>query len=305
MDSPRSIRRWVLGKDPSSASTQYQWISWTLVSPGYFQTMGIPISQGRRFTELDTATLWRVVIVSESLARRLWSDRNPVGQYLAFSEPDSKRAPQWLEVVGVAGDVTSPIMEGTQNPVAYTPLEYFGWPTSVVARVSGSPSALIRTLRGIVAEADPNVQIMRSATMREALDQMLYVRRIAASILGASGLIGLLLASVGLYGVVSYSVAQRVHEIGVRTALGARRIDIMQLIVREGMRVVLFGGVLGLILGYAGVRLTSRFVVAIPAMDVITLIAVPLLLTAVIALACYIPARRAARVDPMIALRQL
>jgi predicted permease len=305
LESPRIMRSWVLGKDPFSTSTQYQWVSRTVVSRGYFQTMRISVSRGRTFSELDYASPPRVVIVSGSLARRLWSDRNPVGQYLAFSQPDSKYAPQWLEVVGVAEEVTSPIMEWNENPIAYTPLDSIGWPTSLVAQVTDSPSALIRTLRRIVVEADPTVQITRSATMRDAIDERLYLRRIAAGILSASGLIGLLLASVGLYGVVSFSVAQRVHEIGVRTALGARRVDIMQLIVREGMRVVLFGGVLGLILGYAGVRLTSRFVVAIPALDVITLIAVPMVLTAVIALACYIPARRAARVDPMIALRQL
>jgi putative ABC transport system permease protein len=298
---------YVVEREGFSKEEQFHWISTATVSPSYFQVLDVPLVQGRYFDERDT-TLEprRVAIVSQALARRLWRGRSPLGAYLSRTSPGSTYPPQWLEVVGVVKDVCSPLSEGGPSPCLYLPL---GPGSSgarfLVARGSASPGLLVRGLNSAVSETDPAAEIIRCQSMADAIREMLFPRRMAAAILAISGLIGLLLASVGIYGVVSYSVAQRVKEIGIRAALGARKNDVMKLVMGEGIKVTLLGSALGLPLALAAIRIVSHHVVALPAMTWTSLVGIPLFLGAVILLACFIPARRAARVDPMVALKEL
>jgi putative ABC transport system permease protein len=301
-----SMKSWVVAREGFfSKNPQYRWVSRADVSPGYFKTLEVPLLRGRDFDERDVSASPRVAIVCDALARWLWPGKDPIGEFLALHEPGSKYAPKWLEVVGVVKEVKPVLSEGGPNPTVYLPVEQGSYAGAVVARGYGSPAQLIRSLRKAVTDADVTAEISRSGTMTQAIAEIRYPRRMAAAILAVSGLIGLLLACVGIYGVVSYSVAQRIREIGIRAALGAQRRDILKLVIGEGVKVALIGSVLGAILSFAATRIASSYVVAIPAMDWITFIAVLLLLATVILLACYIPARCAARVDPMVALREL
>jgi putative ABC transport system permease protein len=293
------INTWVMSRGT------HRYVSMTGVSPGYFRTMGIPMLLGRDFEVRDDASALGVVIVCDALARQLWPGKNPIGERLAFQEPGSARTPQWLEVVGVVKEVKRPLTEGGPNPLVYCPAEQRWYARTVVARGYGNPAQLVKKLVRAVQEADPNLEIYRSTTVKGAIDEVLYPRRMAAAILAISALIGLLLSSVGIYGVVSYSVAQRIREIGIRAALGARKEDIIRLVIGEGFKVAAIGSCLGLVLTLAAAKIASRYIVALPAGDATTFIAMPVLITAVIVAASYFPARRAARVDPMVALREL
>jgi putative ABC transport system permease protein len=302
-----SVHTYVIARENYPQADQARWISRAAVSLGYFQTVGIPLLHGRYFDERDSVSAPRAAIVCESMARLLWPGKNPIGEYLSFYWPGSTYPPQWMEVVGVVKEVKPVLSDGGSNPFVYTPIEQQTnhYARSLVAKGSESPAQMIKSLRTAVREADPAAEITRSRTMTEAIGEILYPRRMAFEILAVSGLIGLFLASVGIYGVVSYSVAQRIREIGIRAALGAQKRDIMKLVIGEGIKVSVMGSVLGIVLAFAATRLASSFVVAIPAMDWITFITVPLVLGTVVLLACYIPARSAARVDPMVALREL
>ena len=176
---------------------------------------------------------------------------------------------------------------------------------TVVARGSGTPATIIQALNNVITSTEPGAITARARTLEAAVGELLYTRRVAAAILGLAGAIGLMLASAGLYGLISFSVAQRLREIGVRMALGANGRDIRRLILREGVTVTTVGVLLGFALSYAAIRITSSYVVALPSADALTFLAVPLLLGAVILLACYVPATRAAGVDPIEVLRSL
>ena len=278
-----------------------------LISPGYFRAMGISVRAGRDFDDRDTRTTPKVAIVSESLARSLWPGRDAVGRAIASKNnfPGPTDRIEWREVIGVADDIDPILREGRRNPFVYLPLGQEWQPTagSVVARVPGDQLPVVQRLKQAVASADPLAEVFRVQTMNQMIAGILYPRRLAAAILTASGLIGLVLASLGLYGVISYSVGQRAHEIGIRTALGAERRDIIRLVLREALKTMGVGTLAGFALSYTALRVSSR-IVPVPPMDLLTWVVVPLLLAGVILAACYLPARRAARVDPMVTLRQ-
>ena len=275
------------------------------VSPGYFDALGIQLLRGRLLDARDDTNAARVAVVSDTLARTLWPGRDPVGERLAQHEADSAFQPRWLEVVGVVRDVRRPLSDGWSEPAYYVPIEQhsLSFGLTVVARGQGNPARLIEAVKGAVGQADGSAVTAAGRTMEEALAAALYPRRMAASVLGVSGLSGLLLACVGIYGVLSYSVAQRVREMGIRAALGATRTDIIRLLLVEGLRILVIGAALGLVLAKGALRLTSNLVVALPALDWLTFVTVPLVLAAIVCLACYLPARRAARTDPMVSLR--
>jgi putative ABC transport system permease protein len=299
------MHTWVVPRDGFQPDSRHYWTSYSAVSDGYFAALQIPLLNGRLFDERDRRDRSRVVVVSEDVARTIWPHENPVGEYLARHSPESSWPPEWMEVIGVVGDVTEPLGDRNWNPAVYVPLQQDPGiiPSTMIARGSGTPAELLEAMRQAIADAEPTAITSRGRMLDAAIGEMLYPRRVAAAILALAGAIGLLLASMGLYGVISYAVEQRVREIGVRMALGAERRDIVRLILREGGRVVAIGILLGLVLTYAAIRLTSRLVVAIPSMDALTFLGVPLLLGAVILVACYVPALRAARVDPMVVLR--
>lgn len=279
------------------------------VGPGYFRTLGMRIVMGRDFDERDAGQTPPVVIVSETLAQRLWRGNDPIGRTMALQNrfASSDDTLQWLEVVGVVNDVDPVLRDTLTDPQAYLAMGQSWQPSAgaVVARVPGPKPAAVDAIRGAVLGADSFAEVYSVRTLDQAVAEILYPRRMAAAILGASGLIGLLLASIGLYGVISYSVALRAYELGVRSALGASRVDIIRLVLSEGAAVTAIGSIVGGALTYAAIRLSANLVAGMPPIDQATLVAVPLVLAAVILSACYLPARRAARVDPLVSLRTL
>ena len=279
-----------------------------LVSPGYFRTMGIRLVEGRDFDEGDSRNAPRVAVINESLARKLWPGRSAVGHTVAARNqyPAANEKIEWAEVVGVVDDVDPIVREASQSAHVYLSLGQDWQPSAsyIVARTPANSLATVQQLKTVIGTADPLAEVYRIQTMEQMVAAILYPRRLAAAILSASGFIGLILAAFGLHGVIAYSVVQRVREIGIRTALGADRRDVLGLILREGLVILGLGTAIGLALTYAALRVTSRFV-ALPTADAAILVSVPLILGAVILLACYLPARRAARIDPMVALREL
>ena len=286
---------------------QNHWVSSATVSYGYFETMGTPIVRGRAFDVRDTAQSTPVAIVCERLAERLWPGKDPLGQYVAEYDPAYHRGgPTWMQVVGVAREVKRPGQEERVTLTLYTPLEQSSaWATSIVVRSRATTQEVRQAVMSAIAAADVEVEISGASTVVEDIDRALYPRRLVTAILALSGLLGLLLSSVGLYGIVSYSAAQRLREIGIRAALGASRRDIVRLMLRDALLALGIGVVCGVALGYAGMRVVSSLVVGLPALDAFTLVAVPTLLSGVILAAGLAPARRAARVNPIEVLRGL
>ena len=279
------------------------------ISPGYFDTMRMSVRQGRSFDDRDTSTAPKVAIVSAALASRLWPGRDALGRSFTIlnSWEASNKKLEWFEVIGVASDVSPVLHDREVRPFLYLPLGQQWSPASsyVLVRGDGDSRALIPGVRAAITGSDPFADVRRVQTLRQLADEILYPRRVAASILAASGAIALLLATIGIYGVVSYSVAQRTGEIGVRMALGAERGDVIRLVLREGAVVAVVGSAAGLVLGYAAVRLVSSKYLALPQLDLAALVITPLVLTAVVLFACYLPARRAGSVDAMEVLRRL
>jgi predicted permease len=284
---------------------QNRWVSAGQVSAGYFEAMGIPILRGRAFDEHDTATSTPVAIVCERLAGVLWPDKDAVGQYIANYEPKSGGTPTWLLVVGVAKEVKVAGREDRPTPFFYMLLDQRARlpETSIIVRGRGTAREALKTALAGIAVARPEAEITRARTLDEEIGEVLYPRRLGAAILVVSGLFGLLLSTIGLYGIVSYSTAQRFREIGIRTALGAARGDILRLLLCDALLALGIAVASGVALGYAAVRIVSSMVVALPALDMLTLVAIPALLSAVIIGACLLPAHRAARANPVDVLR--
>ena len=284
---------------------QTRWAAGAYVSDGYFEAMTLPIVRGRAFDGNDTASSPPVAVVSEQLARLLWPDKDALGEYVASPDPAINAAPTWLRVVGIARQVTFAGQEDRPAPFLYVPVaQRPSLPAaSIVARARGNAAELLKALPAAIVAAQRDVEVPRARTMTEDIAEVLYPRRLAATVLAMSGLFGLLLSVVGLYGVVSYSAAQRMREIGIRCALGAERRDLLALLLRDAVLALAVAVVLGVGLGFAAVRIVSSMVVALPRLDAATMIAVPLALSAVILAACLRPVRRAARVNPMDVLR--
>jgi hypothetical protein len=302
-----SMSGWVAAREGFRPDGRHVWISTMSATPGYFATLRIPLLRGRDFDDRDRRDAPLAAIVNETLARALWPGQDPIGQYLGAHQPDSASAPNWLEVVGVVGDAIPPLSSDGWHPTYYVPTEQSGLalPSTLVVRGDRAAGDVIRGVSAAVAEAEPDALALSGRLMADSIGQVLYPRRVAAAVLALAGVIGLVLASSGLYGLISYSVAQRIREVGVRMALGADRTDILRLILREGATVSILGMTLGFVLGFVAIRLVSRLVTSLPPLDLATLMIVPLLLGGVILLACYVPALRAARVDPMDVLRGL
>jgi cell division protein FtsX len=253
-------------------------------------------------------TMPAVAIVSEGLAQQLWPKGNAVGQSLAWYFPERKEEPWWLQVVGVVAETASVRAPELSRPMLYTPLSQTWLPYSfiIVARHRpGDAVAVIEEIKRAVASADTFSEIREVRSLSNVIDELLFPRRAAVGVLLASGLTGLLLACTGIYGVISHSVAQRMHEIGVRATLGADRRDILMLVLREALTVSLAGAIPGIGLSLLALRLTSSAVGAVPTFDVVTFLVVPALTLLVILAASYLPARRASKLDPMTVLRGL
>ncbi len=270
------------------------------VGLNYFNAMNTSILAGREFSEHDTKETPKVVIINETLARRYWKDQDPLGKQFRIGGPTG----DYHQIVGVARD-SKYLMPG-EAPTAffYLPLsQNFQSPVRLIARTAGDPKPLAASIRNEIKNLDPNLPVFGVKTMTVHLSRILSVPQTIAALVGFFGFLALVLASVGIYGVMAYSVTQRLKEIGIRMALGAGRAEVLRLILGQGFRLTTLGIALGLLCAMALTRLLASLLYDVSAIDPITFILVPVVLAAVALLACYLPARRAMKVDPMIVLR--
>jgi putative ABC transport system permease protein len=270
------------------------------VTPGYLRAMRIPLLRGRGFDEGDVAASPMVVLVNESMAQQFWPGEDPIGKRLKMG--DTKGS--WRTVVGVVGDVLHRGLDAPHTIQVYLPNTQFADSSVILAvRTENDPTPLAAAVRSEIAALDPQVPVSDVETMDEVVSSSVANQRFGALLFLLFGAIALLLTAVGIYGVISYGVAQRTHEIGIRLALGAGRREVLRLIVGEAMRPALLGAALGLCAAFGLTRLLTRLLYNVKPTDPPVFAAVLLILICVALLASYIPARRATRVDPMIALR--
>jgi len=286
------------------------------VMPGYFQTIGLPLPLGREFTPSEASSepekFAKVAIINETMARHYFGTENPLGKHLGWDDPQlGKGYPQWLprfdrgdprqfEIIGVAKDTFHQGLRGKTLPLIYFPSQ---GGDVLVARATGPAAPLASTIRREIQAVDKNLVIQNLVTANQRVDQSLFMERLMVKVSGFFATLALSLACIGLYGVMSYDVARRTHEIGVRMALGAQRRDVVGLVLRETMLLVVIGVITGLSAAMGATRLIASLLYGLTPNDPLTIGLASLLLLAVAALAGYLPARRAARVDPMIALR--
>jgi hypothetical protein len=293
----------IIARSDYETTRQYRGVRQGWVSKDYFDALGIPLLRGRDFDDSDAAEGSTSVIVSERFANDVWPGKDPIGEQIAMHSPDSRYPIRWRTVVGVVGSVTRPAEEFPW-PVFYSPIERQAlMGTTFVINGDGNPARIAAAAKEAVSRIDPSVLVTQVRAMDDTVSGMRYPRRFTAAIVGASGTAALLLAAVGVFALMSYAVAQRRAEIGVRMVLGAGRRDVMRLILRDGAAVVLAGIALGFALAFAAIRYASHAIVPLPDADVATFLVVPIVLSGVVLCACYVPARRAARVDPLIVLR--
>jgi predicted permease len=269
----------------------------------YLQTMGIPLLQGRYFTEQDGPKTTHVLIVSESLAEKYWSGQNPLGKRLKWGPPES--TDPWLTVVGIVGNVKQGPLETATDTHTYEPYAQLGVPFSlrVAVRGQGDPARLAANVRAVVWSLDRQLALGSVRTMDEVISRSTASRCFSLVLLGAFAALALVLAAIGIYAVLAYSVARRTHEIGVRMALGARTGDVVRLVLGQGLRLT----AIGIVFGVAGALVLTRFLQSllyeVQPTDPPTFVGALLMLVGVSVAAGYLPARRAVRVDPMVALR--
>jgi predicted permease len=270
-----------------------------IITPNYFQTMRIPIVKGRDFTLQDTKGSQRTVIVNETFVNRYWPHQEAVGKQLFSDMPK-----EWLTVVGVARDTKVISLNEMPTPFLYLPLYQVYQPTMMInARVTGDPLAFGKTVEKTVHELNADLVVF-DVTPLELREQFASFRlRVAGTFVGAFGLLALALAAVGIYGVTAYTTRQRTHEIGIRMALGATKQDVLRLVLSHGLRLMLAGVGLGLVLSFVLTRFLTDLLLGVTSTDALTFASVAILLCTVALFACFIPARRAMRVDPMVALR--
>ena len=273
-----------------------------VVSPGFFRTLGIPILRGRDFAAQDTENRPLVAVVSETMAKQFFPAEDPLGKRFSTARADANGP--WIEIVGIARDSKYLSLSEAALPVIYVPLaQQHETGVTLYVRASGSPAGLIAQVRREVQEVEPNLPLPNIQTMTDTIGQSLYAPRMGAMLLTGFGALALLLASLGVYGVLAFSMSRRTREIGIRMALGADRAQVFGLVIREGMWLVGIGLAIGLTAGLYAAESIKRFLFEVSARDVATFATVPCVLAAVALLACYLPARRAMRVDPMVALR--
>jgi predicted permease len=273
--------------------------NFNIISPSYFKTLGTPLVRGREFTPQDVAGSPRVVIVHEATARRYWPGEDAVGKRLKYGNVD-----QFAEVVGVVRNARDKGLTADPRPAIYAPLlQQYAPDMTLHVRTATGAETLLDALRREVQTLDAQLPVYNLKTLAEQKDGSLYTERMAAVLLTLFGLLALLLAVIGLYGVLSYAVTQRTRELGIRLALGAEPRDVLRLVISQGMRLTFIGLLLGLTASFALTRVLAKFLFGVSATDPTTFGLIALLLAAVAFVACWVPARRAARVDPLQALR--
>src|SRR5579859_6534322 len=275
---------------------------YTTVSPGYFHVMRIPLLRGRFFSEQDSPSNPNVAIISETLARRYFPNQDPLGRNMRFGFPPNGNVSR--EIVGVVGDVRDVALSQKPGAMMYVPFAQAPlYGAEVVVRSSLSTSSVAAAIRQAVHSIDSGLPVTDVESFADALGQSISQERFRAFLLGSFSVIALVLAAIGIYGVISYSASQRTHEIGIRMALGAQRRDVLRLILGEGAKLATLGLGLGVVLALLLTRLIASMLYGVSATDPLTFGIVVIVLLGVAVTACYIPARRAMRVDPMVALR--
>jgi putative ABC transport system permease protein len=279
------------------------------VSPDYFRALGIPLLKGRLFSRSDRVEREKdpmIVIINQTMAKQYFGGKDPIGSRIQTGDPDPT-AP-WETIVGVVGDVKYSGLDSGPGPTIYVPYNenaWAGWAREMylVVRGSGNAPDLVPALRTQLASMDSTIPLAQIRTMDELLDESLVQQRFRTWLISGFAALALLLSAIGLYALISYSVSQRTREIGVRVALGAPRSNVLGMVLREGMQLLVFGLLLGWVGAFAATRIMRSLLYSTSATDTLSFVATSLTLTAVALLACYIPARRATKVDPMVALR--
>jgi putative ABC transport system permease protein len=261
--------------------------------------MRIPLISGRDFTDFDRENTTRVAVINEAMAKMLWPGKDPLGKRFAIvTEPDL------LQVVGVVGTAVIGQIGEDPQPIAYLPMrQQYSPGSSLVVRTNGNPEPLIGAVRTQIQPIDKNLAFTNAQTVQQILGQGLWAARMGAALLGLFGALALVLASIGIYGVLAYSVAQRTSEIGLRMALGAQPRQVLSLVLKQGMLLALIGAGVGVLVALPVARMAGSLLYGVSATDPLTYASITLLLMGIALLACYLPAHRATRIDPLKALR--
>jgi predicted permease len=283
-------------------------VDWNVVEPGYFATLRIPIAAGRDFTAADRDGAPLVAIVGEGTARQFWPGQDAIGKHViqqAFGENGPiPNAAKTLLIIGVARDVkASSLIDGLSRSLVYVPLQQQYTPTITIVARTTRGQRIADELRTLVGTMNPNLPIVSAQTLEDATSLGLVPQRVAVSVSGSLGLVGLLLAAIGIYGVTAYAVARRTREFGIRIALGARRADIVGMVLGQGLWLTGIGSAIGLVLAAGAGQVIVVFLFGVPPIDPVIFGGAAALFTAIGLAACYGPARRATNVDPLAALR--
>jgi len=274
----------------------------SIVSPEYFHLMGMTLRRGRMFTDQDKDDVEAVAVINESMAQTLWPDEDPIGKHISLS----RRAPAWTTIVGIVANARTESIENTNIPLIYTSLYQRGAKhLAIFLRGHMDAAAIPEQVRKQVQSIDPTLPVFSAEMLTETVSASLDQRRFSLEIVGLFALTALLLAAIGIYGVLSYLVNERAHEIGIRLALGAARTNILQMVLGQGLRLALTGAAVGLVGAIVVSRLIASLLYGVRPTDPLTFAGVAILFLGVAVLACYLPARRATKIDPMIALREI
>ena len=303
-----------LDKGPTSAfrvegrpvTTPDKWpgANYRVVTPNYFRAMSIPILQGRGYTERDNDNAPRVIMINQELADSVFPGEQPVGKRITFGNVDENGQPRWFEIIAVVGNVRSLELREQPDSELYFSAYQDMWPRmSLVVRSSVDPESLGGAVRNVVNEVDKTIPVSQVQTMEHVVSASITQPRFNLFLLGLFSTVAMLLSAAGIYGVTAYTVTQRTHELGIRLALGAQVGDVLKMIVSQGMAVIVVGLVLGLASAFALTRFLRSLLFGVGENDPVTFVAITVMLFVVALLACYIPARRATKVDPLTALR--
>jgi len=302
---------WLGGQPKPASQNDMKQSLFYFAGPDYLRAMGIPLHRGRFFTQNDNEHSPPVIVIDESFAREYFPNQDPIGKRINIGIIDTE--PEIVGVVGhvkhwgldTDGDAKHPIMAQTYMPLMQLPdVLWTGPPQSeVVVRTKGSPAGLVPAIRDAIEKMNGENVMYETKPLEQILAESLAARRFSMILLGVFAALALLLSSIGIYGVISYVVGQRTHEIGIRMALGAQPSHVLRLMLGEGMKMALVGVAIGMAAAFGLTQLIASMLFGVSATDPITFCGVGLVLTGVALTACYIPARRAMRVDPMVALR--
>jgi putative ABC transport system permease protein len=279
-------------------------MDYQVISHDYFSTLQIPILRGRGFTEQDNESAPHVIVISEAMAKRYWPNEDPVGKRMAIGE--SSKDTKWRTIIGVVGDVRHASLTDPAVPTGYIDFrqDLESWSRmGFVIKTQTDPAVMVSAVRSSLVSVDPQQPVYAVEPMEKLLSSSVAPRKFVMSLIGSLAVVALALAIVGIYGVISFSVNERTREIGIRMALGAKRSDVLGMVLGQGMRVAGLGIVIGLAIAFGVTRLLTSLLFEVSATDLTTFLLVAATLGVVAAMACYLPARRATKVDPLIALR--